>query len=234
MSDRGAPHFAGLLALLAIVFVVVYWIVPSGEVRVPPEIEPATTSTDPAGEPEPAAPDVLTPSIDDTTPVEPDIDFLDDETLAGTDDDSAETPSAVEPPVYTLFTIRPPGMTLEDVSLEVYGTRQHWRAIARMNGHSLDPNRVRPGQVIKVPQNPENVQGLPGEGFDPEDAPEPEPSYTEYIVSRNDTLWDIAKALYGSGTKWTVIRDANRELVGEDGSRLRSGMILRIPPPPGN
>jgi nucleoid-associated protein YgaU len=234
MSDRGAPQFAGILALLAIVFVVVYWIVPAGDPRPPIDVEPASTSTDDP----PAIDESDDEPVDDPTPDPAPVETLDDEDLAALDDDAGEGDAddapAVVAPVFREFTIRPPGMTLEEVSLEVYGTRRHWRAIARMNGHSLDPNRVRPGQVIKIPRDPENVQGVPAEGADEGDTPAPEPAYTEYIVSRDDTLWDIAKALYGSGVKWTVIRDANRELVGDDGSRLRAGMVLRIPPPQGD
>lgn len=35
----------------------------------------------------------------------------------------------------------------------------------------------------------------------------------DYIVKRGDTLWDLAKAYYGSGTKYTIIYDANHEII---------------------
>ncbi|MEM1423328.1 MAG: LysM peptidoglycan-binding domain-containing protein [Planctomycetota bacterium] len=100
-----------------------------------------------------------------------------------------------------------------------------------MNGHAVDPNRLLPGTEVKVPRDPDNVQGASMDDGEPD--PEPETTHTDYIVSKDDSLWTIAKALYGSGVKWTVIRDANRDLVGDQGQRLRPGMVLKIPPPPG-
>jgi nucleoid-associated protein YgaU len=51
-------------------------------------------------------------------------------------------------------------------------------------------------------------------------------------VKTGDTLSDIANEIYGRAGLWTVIRDANRDAVGDDGSRLRPGMVLKIPPAP--
>ena len=41
----------------------------------------------------------------------------------------------------------------------------------------------------------------------------------DYIVKRGDTLWDLAKAYYGSGTKYTIIYDANHELIEEEAKK---------------
>ncbi len=40
-----------------------------------------------------------------------------------------------------------------------------------------------------------------------------------YIVKRGDTLWDLAKTYYGSGTKYTVIYDANRDNIEAEAKR---------------
>ena len=40
-----------------------------------------------------------------------------------------------------------------------------------------------------------------------------------YIVRRGDTLWDLAKTYYGSGTKYTVIYDANRDNIEAEAKR---------------
>ena len=41
----------------------------------------------------------------------------------------------------------------------------------------------------------------------------------DYIVKRGDTLWDLAKAYYGSGTKYTIIYDANHEIIEEEAKK---------------
>ncbi len=230
MSDRGAPKIAGLLALGAVVWVIAFWVWPNGDAAEPPtSLTQAGPGTEPVGVPH--------ESPGEHDPVDPvpvvSIDPGIDDQPGNEGDDSS---NGVEPPIYRIHVVEPGGQTLQEISKQYYGTFNYWRAIARMNGHSVDPNRLLPGTEVKVPRDPENVQGLSSddEGDPDLPAPEPETQYTEYIVSRNDSLWTIAKALYGSGVKWTVIRDANRELVGNEGQKLRPGMILRIPPPPGN
>jgi len=65
---------------------------------------------------------------------------------------------------------------------------------------------------------------------DPLAAPEPEPRPRTYVVQANDSLYSIARELYGRGTLWRRIRDANRDLVGADGELIRPGQTLTIPP----
>ena len=50
-----------------------------------------------------------------------------------------------------------------------------------------------------------------------------------YIVRKNDNLWNIAKAIYGKGEKWTVIFEANKEKI-KDPNKLKPGLELLIPP----
>ena len=239
LSDRGAPQLAGILALGAIAWIVAYWMWPTGGAQEPQTSMSRATDAD-----------LTDPSVDDPNGVElmlpepqPDPDPVPDpdpepDNQGDTDaqaDDTGEGDgegAAIEPPTYRIHTVAAGGETLQDISRIYYNTTSKWRAIARMNGHSVDPNRLFPGTEGKVPRDPDNVQGLP---MDDELPPaEPEVEYTEYIVSRNASLWTIAKSLYGSGVKWTVIRDANRDLVGSEGGLLRPGMVLRIPPPSGD
>ncbi|GAB4546958.1 MAG: hypothetical protein Tsb0013_06300 [Phycisphaerales bacterium] len=235
MSDRGAPHLAGVLALGAIAWIVGYWLwpTPSPEnpatsiTKTPSQSGPGTESD---GVSDPVKPVDLQTGVETTTP-----DWV---TAVDPDDAQPEvtetTPPGVEPPTYRIHIVAPGGETLQQISKRYFGTFDEWRAIARMNGHSVDPNRLTPGTEVKVPLDPDNVQGTPVDPDGDTPDPEPETQYTEYIVSRNDSLWTIARALYGEGTKWTVIRDANREIVGDQGERLRPGMVLKIPPPPGD
>ncbi|NTV28584.1 MAG: LysM peptidoglycan-binding domain-containing protein [Candidatus Omnitrophica bacterium] len=50
----------------------------------------------------------------------------------------------------------------------------------------------------------------------------------KYTVQKDDTLQKISKKLYGSYSKWTVIYDANRDVI-KDPNFLKTGVVLRIP-----
>ncbi|MBL0927845.1 MAG: LysM peptidoglycan-binding domain-containing protein, partial [Phycisphaerales bacterium] len=55
-----------------------------------------------------------------------------------------------------------------------------------------------------------------------------------YTVRDGDTLSAIASRLYGRSALWTLIRDANRDQINEDGTDLKPGMVLKVPPAPAN
>lgn len=50
----------------------------------------------------------------------------------------------------------------------------------------------------------------------------------QYAVQKDDTLQKISKKLYGSYSKWTVIYDANRDVI-KDPNFLKPGTMLTIP-----
>jgi nucleoid-associated protein YgaU len=52
-----------------------------------------------------------------------------------------------------------------------------------------------------------------------------------YVVQSGDTLSKIARKYYGDAwaTSWQRIYAANRDVIGEDPSRLKVGMTLDIP-----
>lgn len=50
-----------------------------------------------------------------------------------------------------------------------------------------------------------------------------------YEVTKGDSLWKIAKHVYGDGTKWKLIADANAELIPNP-DRIKPGQVLVIPP----
>jgi len=56
---------------------------------------------------------------------------------------------------------------------------------------------------------------------------------TNYTVKSGDTLWEIANGLYGDGTQWTKILDANKSNVGflPSGSQalIVPGQVLVLP-----
>ncbi len=50
-----------------------------------------------------------------------------------------------------------------------------------------------------------------------------------YTVVKGDCLWNIAKKFYGNGSRYTVIYDANREVIGGNPNRIYPGQVLTIP-----
>jgi phage tail protein X len=54
------------------------------------------------------------------------------------------------------------------------------------------------------------------------------PTVRTYTVQQGDSLWTIARKVYGQGTGWQAIYEANRDQLPEPG-RLKRGMQLTIP-----
>lgn len=59
-------------------------------------------------------------------------------------------------------------------------------------------------------------------------APTPATSQT-YTVVKGDCLWNIAKKFYGSGSKYTVIYNANTAVIGGNPNLIYPGQVLTIP-----
>jgi nucleoid-associated protein YgaU len=53
-----------------------------------------------------------------------------------------------------------------------------------------------------------------------------------HTVKKGDTLWAIAKAHYGEGSKYHAIFEANRPML-KDPDKIYPGQTLRVPPEPG-
>lgn len=52
---------------------------------------------------------------------------------------------------------------------------------------------------------------------------------SEYTVQRGDTLSSIARREYGDQSQWSRIYAANRNTIGNDPYRLKTGTVLQIP-----
>lgn len=59
-------------------------------------------------------------------------------------------------------------------------------------------------------------------------APTPKAAQT-YTVVKGDCLWNIAKRFYGNGSKYTVIYNANRGVIGGNPNLIYPGQVLTIP-----
>lgn len=215
-ADTTARLAAGF-ALLAVIWIVVYW---AWEPKEPPirfaeeSAEPAPAaigeSERPAAEAERAAP--TRPAADGAGAAVPKVER------------EAEKPAAVvEPPKFRTHVVRP-GDTFQKIAREYFGTAERASVIARANPF-VDPTRLRPGRELRIPVDPENMQGR-------EIVTRAEPSVgaRTYTVRSGDTLSGIASRLMGSSRHAGAILRANRKLISaaED---LRPGMELVIPEP---
>lgn len=214
MQGASARIGGGFLALVAI-WIGVYWLwEPSRSVEVtysdPPTPEAEESATVPA-EPEPRAP-------------APDASV----------ERQAAAPPVVEPeapdvgviaPQFREYTIRR-GDSFSSISRRLYGTTRHAGAIAAANPF-VSPTNLREGKTLRIPLDPENVQGVPTGGGE-EAAVEAE--FIEYVVVRGDTLSEIAQRFYGSLRYAEVIFNANRDTMDRMDD-LQIGDVLRIPSP---
>ena len=71
--------------------------------------------------------------------------------------------------------------------------------------------------------------------LNPEDARRPAQSEARevgtrrYYVQEGDSLYAIADAKLGTGTRWSEIYELNKAVIGADPSRLKVGVALTLP-----
>lgn len=103
----------------------------------------------------------------------------------------------------------------------------------------LEPESTTPSEVAGEPpaprprpagQNDVEVRGTAPEvlamRIDPTELARATPG--RYVVRRGDTLWDIARRVYGHGHKYRTIFQANRHILTRPG-RIKPGQVLEIP-----
>ena len=72
----------------------------------------------------------------------------------------------------------------------------------------------------------------PKAGFEPQGeattSPAPAAAQT-YTVVKGDCLWNIAKKFYGNGSKYSIIYNANKSVIGGNPNLIYPGQVLTIP-----
>lgn len=130
--------------------------------------------------------------------------------------DPARSQVAPSAPRFRDYIIRK-GDTFSRIAAEQLGGAKFESAIAAANP-LVDPLRLQIGQSIRLP-------------IDPEPLASPDPREIEYEIRSDDSLWKIAKRLYGDGSLSDLIYQANRDRLSSPDD-LTVGEMLRIPPPP--
>jgi len=99
---------------------------------------------------------------------------------------------------------------------------------------------VRASAVVTTPLPYALPSGQPGEQRSVEPALQPTAHAIEYTVAPGDYLWDIARRVYGDGSRYIDIFELNRDRVMTNGERftdprlIRTGWVLDIPLPAAN
>lgn len=81
---------------------------------------------------------------------------------------------------------------------------------------------------VKVTITAEKPKAAPEPVRETNNSPAPAASQT-YTVVKGDCLWNIAKKFYGSGSKYTVIYNANKGVIGGNPNLIYPGQVLTIP-----
>lgn len=217
MDERSSRLFVGV-CLLVLLWIGTYWLYDPGADnagRTP------TISFDPPDGPAPA----LTggdPPLPEPIPVR----F---EPVPPPDD--PDPGLRVVPPVFRQHTVRE-NETYESIARLYFGPQGSASVIARANPLK-DPRRLKPGDVIDVPAEPDNIQGVVvrADGERAEAPPPRTPPVVEYRVQSGDSLSRIAQSYYGSTRHADFIFRSNRDVLSSP-DRLRVGQTLRLPPLP--
>ncbi len=122
-------------------------------------------------------------------------------------------------------------MAVRNVSLDIDdGVFQQALAKAGNEGQTLSQvlATLLTEWVGPVPEPVEPVAPVPGVPTTPSTAPTP--GVRTYVIKAGDTLGAIARDMYGSAAKYTIIAEANNIT---DPRRIWVGQVLTIPPLPG-
>lgn len=111
------------------------------------------------------------------------------------------------------------------IAQKYYGSQRHTSFLIKSNPQVKDPNRLRIGQVLRVPALGEAAGAKSKAGS----VARREAEGRTYLVRANDTFYDIAEEQLGDGGRWPEIYERNKDVVGSDPADLRAGQVLELP-----
>lgn len=137
---------------------------------------------------------------------------------------------AMPPPGERTYRVQE-GDVLARIAANLYGDPSLWEALAAYNRERLpDPNRLRPGLVLRVP--PRELLGAPAGPARPAasgtESPTVPAAARTRVVREGETLSEIAAETLGSSRRWRDLLEANRDRIA-DPNRVAVGTELRIP-----
>lgn len=124
------------------------------------------------------------------------------------------------------------GDNLWKIAEAKYNNGYAWTELVKAN-NIKNPSVLKVGQKITVPQLDDktiasnSVSETANEQIE-ENSSASNAEVTEYVVVKNDSLWNIAVKTYGDGYKWVQIRDANKNLISNP-NIIHAGNKLVLP-----
>lgn len=142
---------------------------------------------------------------------------------------AAPTAPAMPVPSGRSYTIRA-GDTLEAIARRELGDGQRWKAIVDANP-GLDPKNLKIGRTITLPEGGGAAAAAGGAPGKPAASATDAPGASTYTVQKGDTLFGIARKVYGSGSEAEIRRivEANKGQLQSKDTPLKPGMKLAIP-----
>ena len=227
MDERTSRIFIGL-CLLALIWIGVYWMwepTKSEKSAVISFEQPELISSEPANDLHDEPPALISQIQLEATPNEL--------TSSPNDAEPERIVPKLVPPEFFEHVVRD-GERMQSIAEEYFGSTSQWHVIARANPF-VDPRELRVGMVLRIPRDPQNIQGeVQGRTTEPgiiESHANDPSSVIEYVVRPGDSLSRIAVRIYGSSRYAKHIFESNRD-------KLRSmddisvGQLLKLPPLP--
>ena len=125
------------------------------------------------------------------------------------------------------------GDTLSSVAEMYYGHQKYADLLVRTNPEITNPDRLRIGQVIRIPPSPEHTiatHTATDPLVDTGASTKKGRSRRTYTVRAGDSFWSIAQEQLGDGKRWSELFELNREATHGDPDRLGLGQVIKLPP----
>ncbi len=221
MDDRSSKLYFGF-CMLVLIWIGVYWAWEPDK-STNPKISIAQPRQPIALSPEPT-PTTFEPTTPESSPQEQP---QEQQTLTLPIVPPTSKPT-LTPPQFTTHTIKQ-GQVLQDIAEIYYGQTNMWHVIARANP-TVDPLKLRAGRTLRIPKDPNNIQGLVQFPVgSSSDNPTPESQTVEYLVQPGDSLSKIAQNYYGSARHADFIYQSNRDTL-RSMDAIAVGQTLKLPP----
>lgn len=113
------------------------------------------------------------------------------------------------------------GDTLWKIAVKFYGNGSYWQKIYADNSSTIsNPDMIRVGQVLVIKAVISDGTAITASGTSGDSS--------SYTVEAGDSLWKIAKNVYGNGWQWRKIYNANADKIS-DPENIYEGQVIVIP-----
>jgi nucleoid-associated protein YgaU len=121
-----------------------------------------------------------------------------------------------------------PGETFVSIARAVYGDGKYFQTIIEANPNVV-PEKLHPGVIIQLPaltpvkKSPVKTSAAPAATAGGLSA-----DGKTYTVQKGDSLYKIARRIFGNGEMDGDLYALNRQVIGPDSTRLKIGMVLKV------